>query len=199
VTTTTTAEPAVLAPPPFLGEMTLEEAKEAERKLADGVNAARAERDEAEAALASARAALPGAASRGFEAAREAQRAISEAEERLRAAHSVWSAMDAALRPVAEERWRLAKIKLREDAGERLAAKLRERTAVDAELVAALDALALIATRRDTVTADALGIIESAERNQVGPVGSIERSYYGSPVVEAVRRLPGTLRSAIGS
>lgn len=200
VTTTTTAEPAVLDPAPVvLEEMTLEEAKEAERKLSDDVRVASREREDAEAALATAKAALPGAASRGFEAAREAQRAISEAEERLRAAQAVWSAMNDALRPVAQERYRLAKIRLRKQAGKRLAEKTRERAAVEVDLVAALDALALIAVRRDALTADALGIIESVARDGSGPVGHIERTYFGTPVVEAVRRLPVTLLRAFSS
>lgn len=199
VTTTTTAEPAVLAPAPDLPPMTLDEATEETRRLEDGLRLARAERDDATAALAAASASLPEAAPRGFEAAREAQRAISEAEDRLRAAQAVTSAMEAAHRPIAEERHRLAMIRLREQAGERLAEKTRERAAVDAEIVAALDALALIAARRDALTADARGIIESVERNRLDHIGHIEPSYYGSPVVEAVRRLPVTLRAVVGS
>ncbi len=199
VTTTTTAEPAVLAPAPDLPPMTLEEAKDAERKLAADLALAREERDAASAALAEAKGALPGAASRGFEAAREAQSAISETEERLRAAESVTSAMEAALRPVAEERWRLAKIRRREEAGTALAAKIRERADVDAEIVAALDALARLGARRDEITADALGIIESVARDGGDSVGSIERSYYGSPVREAASRLPGSLRLTLST
>ena len=199
VTTTTTADPAVLAPAPDLPPMTLEAAEDAERKLAGDLALARAERDDATAALSKAKASLPDAASRGFEAARGAQRTISEAEERLRAAESVTSALEAALRPVAEERWRLAKIRLREQAGERLAEVSRERAAVDAEIVAALDALALVAARRDALTADALGIIESVARDGGDSVGSIERSYYGSHVREAASRLPGSLRLTLST
>lgn len=196
---TRTAEPVVLAPAPVPSGWTLEEAEEEERKLGDGHRLASRERDDARAALEAARATLPGAASRGFEAAREAQRTISEAEERLRAAESVTSAMEAALRPVAEERWRLAKIKLREDADAALEAKLRERAAVDAEIVAALDALARLAARRDEMTAAASRICESATSGGADPLPGFERSYYGSPVREAAALIPGSLRHTLST
>ena len=167
-------------------------------RLSTDLQTARAERDDLARDLAEAQASLAGAASRGLEAARKAQGTISETEGRLRVAGALADALERALAPIAEQARRVYLVRVRDQFAARHQAILATRDAVDLEVVEAVRALAAVANRREIATAAALAIESEARTSGVGPIGSAERGYHGSPVKAAVEAIAIPLRVTIG-
>jgi hypothetical protein len=193
-------EPQRPAPSPESSRpMTLEEAEAAEAKASANVRAADGELVEARETLAIARAALSEAAGRGFEAAREAQRAITAAEARFEAARTLHELMLRVQAPIAQRRSQLYRERRREtlikDFGERLV----ERGRIDSEIVAAVNGLAAMIARRDAVTSALASMKEEAERSAFGAIGGPADDEYRTPEFrKALTALPAPfLRLAV--
>lgn len=183
---------------PDLGGMNPEEIEAKAAELEGVLRAARSERDGAAVDLATARGGLVAAAGRGFEAAKAAQRAIAEEEERLRTAELVTEAVEAAHRPIAAEAHRLSQIRTRERFALAQDAKIRERDGIDQDLIAAIDTLGVVAARRERATAEALEIKRTATQSGHG-LPHFENGYTSPAIRAAIERLPLPICRAIAS
>lgn len=174
--------------------MTLEEAQEVERASQRSVSVAGDELAAAREELAAARAAFQGAAARGLEAAREAQRRVNAAEARLRDATELYGALQAAHGPIAERRLELWRLRRGLEIGEDLGAKARTLAAVDEEIVKALAALSAVAKRREALVTAAERLREEAARTSLGRFSFTDEGYGSAPIAAAIADLPPNLR-----
>lgn len=180
--------PAVVerAPAPVLPDGDPEQAlARIEVDLRDG----RHESVEATAALAAAREALPGAAARGLDAVRSAQREVRAAEERVRAADEVVTALEQVHRPLAEAAYAKRRERRRAELAGDLGAAVATRDRIDGELLGAIEALRIVAEKRQAATAAAVEIEKRAASEGL-PCGSVERLILPAHIREALRRVP---------
>jgi hypothetical protein len=173
-----------------LSAMLPEQVHARSKELEDGLRAARRERDEAGVEVAAAKGRLVEAAGRGFEAAKAAQRAIGEANERFLAAQCIVEAVEAAARPFATEAHRLRRIESFERFNAALAEKYLTRASVDERLVEALDALATVGLLREQVTAEAAAVRKSAEQAGHLNLQHRDQGYVSPPVRAAIEKVP---------
>lgn len=159
------------------------------QELEDGLRAARRERDEAAVEVATGKGRLIEAAGRGFEAAKTVQRQIAEAEERLRTAELVTEAVELAHRPFAAESHRLRREQRRVEMTGELAAAVAARDRIDADLLAAIENLSVVAARRQAATAAAHEIEKRAAAEGLA-VGTVERYLLPASIREALKRIP---------
>ena len=174
----------------------LEEAQEAERKSGRAVSEAGDELAAARDELEAARGALPGAAARGLEAAREARRRVTAAEARLRDATELHEVLTAAHHSNAERRLELWRVRRGLEIGEDLGAKTRALAAIDAEIVGALETLAAVAKRREACVTAAAKLREEAARTSLGRFSFTDEGYGSAPIAAAIERLPLAFRRA---
>lgn len=158
-------------------------------KLEPDLRAARNERDEAHAALTSAREVLPSAAHKGLDAVRGAQRSIRDAEDRFRLAEEVAVALETAHRPLAEAAYAMRRERRREEMAGDLNAAVAARDRIDADLLVAIENLSAVAARRQAATAAAHEIEKRAAAEGLA-VGSVERYLLPASIRDAIKRIP---------
>lgn len=184
------------APAPVQPPVLVDDPEAAAQKLEVDLRAARAESEAAVAALDAARNAFPQAAAQGLDAVRAAQREASAAADRVKLAEEVVTALEAAHRPLAEAGEAVRRERRRTQLAADLGAALTARDRIDEEVVAAVDALAAVAARREDATAAALAIERRAAAERMEGLPSVERYMLPARILDALARIPAPIGRA---